>query len=76
MIKLIDYKRDKESLQCYFEHSQWVNFYNFGKSIYSEVSDGIGKSGIKKLKERINKDGLDADLDEFIGQYFKQYFEV
>jgi hypothetical protein len=75
MIKLLSYKRDEYKLTCNFEKEQWVKFYTFGDAIMAETSDGIEKSAIKNIKQKLNKEGLNCKLDEFINQEFYEYFE-
>jgi hypothetical protein len=75
MIKLINYKRDEYKLTCNFEKRQWVKFYTFGKGIFSETSDGITKSEVREIKNKLEKEGLDCSLEEFINVEFKEYGE-
>ncbi len=75
MIKLLNYKRDEYKLTCNFEKGQWVKFYTFGMGIMSETSDGITKSAIKEIKNKLIKEGLDCSLEEFINVEVKEYGE-
>jgi hypothetical protein len=75
MIKLLNYKRDEYKLTCNFEKGQWVEFYTFGKDILSETSYGITKSAIEEIKNKLNKEGLDCSLEEFLNIGFKEYGE-
>jgi len=75
MIKLLNYKRDEYKLTCNFEKRQWVKFYTFGAGIMSGTSDGITKSAVKDLKQKLEKEGLDCSLEEFINVEFKEYGE-
>lgn len=75
MIKLLDYQQNGFFTKLVFEKEQWVNCYKFGKDVYLETSDSIEKSAIKELKQKMNKEGLDCNLDEYIGQEFLEYFE-
>jgi hypothetical protein len=75
MIKLLNYKRDEYKLTCNFEKGQWVKFYTFGTAIMSETSDGITKSATKEIKNKLNKEGLDCSLEEFINVEVKEYGE-
>lgn len=75
MIKLLNYKRDEYKLTCNFEKGQWIKFYTFGAGIMSETSDGITKSAGKDLKQKLEKEGLDCSLEEFINVEVKEYGE-
>jgi hypothetical protein len=75
MIKLLNYKREKETLICNFEKGQRVTFYAFGKDVFSITSDGITKSAIKEIKQKLEKEGLDCSLEEFINVEVKEYGE-
>lgn len=75
MIKLLNYKRDEYKLTCNFEKGQWIKFYTFGAGIMSETSDGITKSTVKDLKQKLERKGLDCSLEEFINVEVKEYGE-
>jgi len=75
MIKLLNYKRNEYKLTCNFEKGQWVKFYTFGSGIMSETSDGITKSAGKEIKNKLEKEGLDCSLEEFINVEVKEYGE-
>jgi len=75
MIKLLNYNRDEYKLTCNFEKRQWVKFYTFGAGIMSETSDGITKSAVKEIKNKLIKEGLDCSLEEFINVEVKEYGE-
>lgn len=75
MIKLLNYKRDEYKLTCSFEKGQWIRFSTFGLGIMSETSDGITKSAGKEIKRKLEKEGLDCSLEEFINVEVKEYGE-
>ena len=76
MIKLLDYKNEGSFTELIFENNQWVKAYKFGNGIYLETSDHITKTSVKNVKQKLQKDGLDADLSEFIGLNFKECGEI
>lgn len=75
MIKLLDFKNKDGFTELIFENNQWVKAYKFGNGIYLETSDDITKTSVKNVKQKLQKDGLDADLSEFVGSGFKEYLE-
>lgn len=75
MIKLLNYEQGYLNVQCNFENNQFVIFYKFGQSIYSNTSDEIGKESIKEIKQKLEREGIKTSLDEFVGQYYKEYGE-
>jgi hypothetical protein len=75
MIKLLNYKRDEYKLTCNFEKGEWVKFYTFGAGIMGETSDGITKLAVRKIKNKLEKEGLDCLLNEFINIEFEEYGE-
>lgn len=76
MIKLLDYKNEGSFTELVFENNQWVKAYKFGNGIYLETSDGITKTAVKDIKQKLQKEGLDVDLSEFIGLNFKECGEI
>jgi len=75
MIKFLNYKRDEYKLTCNFEKGQWIKFHTFGAGIMSETSDGVTKSAVKEIKRKLEREGLGANLDEFINVEIKEYGE-
>lgn len=75
MIKLIDYQQNGFFTKLIFEKGQWVKAYKFGKDVYLETSDGITKSAVKEIKKKLEREGLDVDLTEFLNKEYYEYFE-
>lgn len=73
MIKLISYQTDNNKVTLYFEDSEKAELYKFGKDVFTVTTDGITKAAIKEIKQKIQKEGFDIDLSEFIGKEFKDY---
>lgn len=75
MIKLLEYQQNGFFTKLIFEKEQYVKAYKFGLDVYLETSDGITKSAIKNIKQKMNKEGLNCNLDDYIGQQFYEYWE-
>lgn len=75
MIQLLNYIQKDDKVTLNFEKSQWVDFHTFGKGIYTATSEGIGKESIIEIKDKLNKEGLYTNLDNFVGKYYYEYFE-
>lgn len=75
MIKLLSYQHVDNRTEVNFEKEQFVYFYLFGGEIYTVTSDNITKSAVKEIKQHLLKNGLNCNLNTYIGQEFKEYFE-
>lgn len=76
MIKLLEYQQNGLFTKLVFEKEQYVKAYKFGLDVYLETSDGIEKSAVKEIKDKLNKQGLNADLSEFLNKEYLEYFET
>jgi len=75
MIKLLNYTQNHNKVTLNFEKNQWVDFHKFGKGIFTDTSDGITKSAVKEIKQKLLKEGLKTKLDEFINKQYFEYWE-
>lgn len=75
MIKLLDYTQNYNKVTLNFEKNQWVDFHKFGEGIFTDTSEGITKSAVKEIKQKLLKEGLDYKLDEFINKQYFEYWE-
>ena len=76
MIKLLDYTNKESFTELIFEKNQCVRAYIFAHNIFLETSDGITKASVSVIKNKMAKEGLSADLSEFIGRSFIEYGEL
>lgn len=76
MVKLLDYKTRDDSVILFFEKLQWVKFHKFGLDILTTTSNGIGKDVVKEIKKKVATNGFKCNLDEFVENEFKEYFEL
>ncbi len=74
-MKLLKYKtfEEQQKVFLYFEGKQTAVLYKFGNTYYSDCSELILKSALIDIKNKLIRDGLTADLSEFINQEFKEY---
>lgn len=75
-MKLLSYQLiDKQRIELQFEDNQRATLYSFGKDFISDTSDWVTKHSLAEIKKKLLKDGIEADLSEFVNREFKKYWE-
>jgi len=55
VLKIVKIDKIETGIRVMLNNAECVYFYNFGKTIYSEVPEGIQKKTFKEFKEDIVK---------------------
>jgi hypothetical protein len=67
-VKIKDiYNVYQKAIKIDMDDGEWAVLHNFGKTVYSEVSDGMRKSNLVNLKK-------DAQLVEWNAEKLKQLY--
>ncbi len=72
MVALVSFQYDSRtnSVLLQFTRGQKAVFHNSNSTMYTEATALLEKSSLNEIKSKLLKEGMDTDLQEFLGKEF------